>query len=364
MTMYNRLSGILTAVLLTACSADSDLGVNTPGAAGDSEEKIQVAAGWGATPTVTATRAAVEAIPFEDYEISDANPLKTAVWFSTTKSGSDFVFKAADGTFTYRGTDKFRNVARFVNNKPHFLINDVSYPDDDSEIAAVGLYPHNVSSVSAAHAADYDFSGNCDWTTSDGKIVTHAIDGISDLMVTNRMVAKKSDKYCTDGEYVAKRLHFDHLLTRLKVMVAANSNEAITSWGPITTLTLKNTVSQVQVNLNLDPSNPSRVTYSGSQDLIAFDGSYALKPTMQQIGHLMVGAPVLVSGSTYKYELTVQSENMTSAKSVTATFTLPSDGNFAGDVLVLSLSFFERLRVEANCTLEPMTDSEEYIFGN
>jgi len=93
--------------------------------------------------------------------------------------------------------------------------------------------------------------------------VTFTVDGSTDIMLTNEVTGSPSAKFNQE----AQAFTFAHQLTQLQLKVYAESNKAVTDWGTISTIKVKNQQTACTVTL------PNQVTFSdGTESNVPFTG--------------------------------------------------------------------------------------------
>ena len=246
-------------LLMTACSKDGD----TPQLL--SEEK-PIAVSASITSQEATTRGAndalgdtKEAVPYEQVTPSGDKILDASVWFTTSS-----------GVYGDGGWDAFHQrhtEVKFNSASPVYPYEQSLMYPADGEVFCVGLYPYSSSA----------------WTTNVGNTTaTHEINGVDDLMYASQQSAGNKATIT-----VVPTLQFYHLLTWLKIIVKAESNDAVSAWGNITNITVTSPSSGLTVDLAKSISTAGDVityeegvvTYNGiPTDIIAFDGSSYTDP--------------------------------------------------------------------------------------
>jgi hypothetical protein len=93
--------------------------------------------------------------------------------------------------------------------------------------------------------------------------VSFTVDGSTDIMLTNEVTGSPSAKF----NQQAQAFTFAHQLTQLQLKVYAESNKAVTDWGTISTIKVKNQQTACTVTL------PNQVTFSdGTESNVPFTG--------------------------------------------------------------------------------------------
>ncbi len=166
---------------------------------------------------------------------------------------------------------------------------DVIYPTDDSPVYCIGMSPKSDATDETKQ-----------WSAAaDNKSVSHAIDGVQDLMFAPEISGSWNSHF--------PKQEYEHLLTWIKITICAASHEAIETWGKIKQITI-NSAKTVSVNLEADPS--SRYTYSGATSIYTMpDGGpgVALTTTIQEVGSVFCSPEV-------EYTVTVTAEDKNGAK--------------------------------------------------
>ena len=132
--------------------------------------------------------------------------------------------------------------------------------------------------------------------------VAYTISGKEDIMVTSEISGSRTDN-------TNKELTFNHLLTQLKFKLVAEDADAITYWGSITSITVKN----VEKDLVLNTGELSIATTSNKGDLEVSEEftSKALTTTPAENGYIMV------LPSTTAYVLNIKTAENTQGVDVT-----------------------------------------------
>ncbi len=174
------------------------------------------------------------------------NPLKVAVWASTT--ANVFEDLGANGT----GADKnvaLHTTANFTNGKEQ-LLNDAVYPDDPEKVVYfVGMHPE--SGWTAPETGD-----------TAGKTASKTFNGSEDVMFAPQISGKYAHNTETD---TWPTFQFHHLLTWLKVSVKADGQTVSDAWGKLKSLKIRST-NGVTVDLGRDYER-NCVSFSGEAEL-------------------------------------------------------------------------------------------------
>lgn len=192
------------------------------------------------------------------------NPLKVAVWASTT----EYVFP--DGTDNGKGGSNvvaLHTSANFTNGEEQ-LLNDAVYPKEGgSKVYFVGMHPENGWTTPAADDPDPALAAKA------GKIATKTFSGSEDVMFAPQI----------SGEYAQNvtewpKFEFRHLLTWLRVSIKADGEAVSKAWGRLKSLKVK---SPDGVTIDLSgaydptvPQNPDDPT--APQDRVSFSGDAEL----------------------------------------------------------------------------------------
>lgn len=185
--------------------------------------------------------------PFELLKPNQKNPLKAAVWAST----SPYEFKnvpGADGSDESGNVVALHTTANFTNGTEQ-LLDDAVYPKEDgTSVYFVGMHPEDGWSTPAE--AD-----------KEGKLATKIFDGSEDVMFAPKISGKYSENVETWPTFT-----FHHLLTWLRVTVKADGEAVADAWGRLKSLKVKsrNTVT-VDLIEEYDPA--TCVSFSGEAEL-------------------------------------------------------------------------------------------------
>lgn len=183
-------------------------------------------------------------VPYELTAPSLVAPLEVDVWASTTankfENGSD---NGSNGNVSYHTT------ARFTNAQEQ-LLDDVIYPKGNT-VYFVGMHPQG-------------------WATTNGTSAVYTFDGKDDVMFAPQINGKYAES--AKPEYWPV-LNFKHLLTWLRIEMAAESEAVRDAWGKVTKLTVKSR-NKVTVDLNReyvdkkhDDGADATVNFSEEMDL-------------------------------------------------------------------------------------------------
>lgn len=181
-------------------------------------------------------------VPYELTEPSAENPLKVAVWASTTP----YVFQNLKTNGEDNSSVSLHTTANFTNGSEQ-LLDDAVYPDKDgTEVYFIGLHPVG------------------GWVTPDngelsGKVATKTFNGSEDVMFAPQISGKYAQNVNTWPTF-----KFRHLLTWLRVKVNADGEVVANAWGKLKSLKIKSQNS-VTVDLNRDYDDNS-LSFSGNTE--------------------------------------------------------------------------------------------------
>ncbi len=173
--------------------------------------------------------------PFSLSKPNERNPLKVAVWASTT------IYKFEDldkkGTLAENGEVALHATANFTNGQEQ-LLNEAVYPSDGTTVYFVGLHP----AVSEA---------NTGWTTNGaGTIAEKTFNGSEDVMFAPQITGVYGQNVETWPTF-----KFNHLLTWLRVRLKAEDEIVSEAWGKLKSLEVKSASGNtVTVDLSKDYS--------------------------------------------------------------------------------------------------------------
>ncbi len=305
----------------------------------DSNIQLSVAIGDIETSSRAATDP-VEANPYRGSTPSVTNPFDTAIWFR--EDGG--VYNNAPTEPTYL---PIHTSAKFTGPQLTYVFYrdaasneyNLQYPTDNTNVYCVGLYPKD------------------GWETTDGQVVTHPIDGQSDLM----FAAEKSGTWNVHFD----ALEYNHLLTWIKIAVCATSHHTAEAWGDIEQITITG-----QSGLKIDLMTGA-CTYDGNYSprtvkLLDTNGpdnpKVHINTTMHEVGSIFCSPET-------SYTLTIKTTNNTEARSITldnlldengAILTDPNDAR--GKCYVLSLYFKPYNVIEGACLLNAWSNQNEDIY--
>ncbi len=203
------------------------------------------------------TESTITRVPYEQTTPS-ATPegvLRTAIWASSVDTSfNDKGWNGRTdevGNAVENGTVAIHTTANFVSGAPQLLTAAV-YPKSGTMVYFVGLYPQT----------GWSHNGNAD---KEGiTVANYTFNGSQDVMFADRVDGKYAevDENNSNPNSNIEQLNFYHLLTLLKIKIAAENEEAKTAWGNVINIniTSKNTVS-IDILNKLDTANPTTVTY-------------------------------------------------------------------------------------------------------
>ena len=111
--------------------------------------------------------------------------------------------------------------------------------------------------------------------------VAYTISGKEDIMVTSEISGSRTDN-------TGKELTFNHLLTQLKFKLVAEDADAITYWGSITSITVKNVEKNLVLKLNTGELSIATTSNKGDLEVSEEFTSKALTTTPAENGYIMV----------------------------------------------------------------------------
>ena len=349
-------------VLLAACA--SDITDATGQDAQGQDSRISVAMGLRSLEVATRATETVTAQSFAGREPTEENPFHPWVWFTRTQG--DYSDEAA----------KWHNKVKFTSATLTFPDTDVEYdtanPGDYTY--CIGLYPTDDGLWGIE-----DTSG---WTSEQraalvGSCLAADISGQQDLMFAAEEKGSINDKFKStilgENDAADNRLQFHHLLTWLKIRVTAGEQGAGESWGKVKLLEVK-TQQHVRMDLGTGtifeqgPTTDSYQVKAFAPDPNDVDNPQQYKDLEPATPEDPQIASVLVVPAT-EYEITYQTEQMQSSAKTTVQLKdingvdITSADGARNKVFVITLSFFSLNKVEASCTLEPMTDEQDALYG-
>lgn len=355
------LSIAAAALLLSACSESLETTSDVAQQAQD--DRIQVALGVTQMDVTTRTTQTVTAKSFAGREPTEDNPFYPMVWFSDDETKGIYTLTDA----------AHRNKVKFTSTTLTFPDTDIEYntTDKSKKTWCFGLYPTNDGLWGVENTAGWD-------PAPVGTVLYADISGQEDLMFADQVSGSINDKFNSDikgeNDPTDKRLQFHHLLTWLKIRVCAGEQGAGEAWGKVKLLQVK-TQRRVRIDLGTgqiyekpsdeywinafvpDPDDP--VNPQPFKDL---EPATPEDPMVASV--LAVPAP--------SYDIKYQTEEMTEAKTITVqmkdltmgpTEWLDNADQARNKVFVITLFFYTREKVEAQCTLEPMTEEMDLVYG-
>ena len=358
------------ALLLAACASEVSDAEGHDGAPGQ-DSRISVAMGIRGLEVGTRTTQTVTAQSFAGREPTETNPFYPMVWFSTSQ-GTGYTDDAS--------TDPAHcNKVKFTSATLTFPDTDVLYDTEhpNNYTYCIGLYPTDAGLWGIENTSDANGWTQTQRDALQGQCLAADIQGQEDLMFAAEEKGSINDKFKSTilGEANAQdnRLQFHHLLTWLKIRVNAAEQGAGESWGKVKLIEVK-TDRHVRVDLgsgSIFTEGPTSDTYQ----VPAFAPDPADPDNPQQYKDLEPATPedpqiasILVVPAK-EYEIKYQTESMADKQPITVKLH-DIDGNLiqnADDarnkIFVITLSFYKQDKVEAECTLEPMTDEQDALYG-
>lgn len=134
--------------------------------------------------------------------------------------------------------------------------------------------------------------------------VAYTISGKEDIMVTSEISGSRTDN-------TNKELTFNHLLTQLKFKLVAENADAITYWGSITSITVKDVEKDLVLNLNTGELTVAPTPNKGDLEVSEGFTSKELTTTPAENGYIMV------LPSTTAYVLNIKTAENTQGVDVT-----------------------------------------------
>jgi len=350
------------ALLLAACA--SDITDATGQDAQGQDSRISVAMGLRSLEVATRATETVTAQSFAGREPTEENPFHPWVWFTRTQG--DYSDEAA----------KWHNKVKFTSATLTFPDTDVEYDtaNPGNYTYCIGLYPTDDGL--------WGIENTSGWTSEQraalvGSCLAADISGQQDLMFAAEEKGSINDKFKStilgENDAADNRLQFHHLLTWLKIRVTAGEQGAGESWGKVKLLEVK-TQQHVRMDLGTGTIFEQGPT-TDSYQVKAFAPDPTDVDNLQQYKDLEPATPedpqiasVLVVPAT-EYEITYQTEQMQSPAKTTVQLKdingvdITSADAARNKVFVITLSFFSLNKVEASCTLEPMTDEQDALYG-
>lgn len=230
------------SILFFACQKE-EADINT-----DSAQRIYLRA--TVENTILMSRA-----PFSLSEPDENNPLKVAVWASTTKD--QFQGLGKTGTVADNGDVALHTTANFSNGKEQ-LLNEAVYPKNETPVYFVGLHP--VQQDGESERWQVDDTGTKAKTTFNGS---------EDIMFAPQIKGVYS---ANKDEVTWPTFQFHHLLTWLIVRVKAENEDVSAAWGKLKGLQLRSSVGNtVTIDLRVGDNydfekqtfDPKCVSFSG-----------------------------------------------------------------------------------------------------
>lgn len=349
------------ALLLSACSES----LETVGDAAQQaqDDRIQVALGVTQMDVTTRTTQTVTAKSFVGREPTEDNPFYPMVWFSDDETKGHYTLTDA----------AHRNKVKFTSTTLTFPDTDIEYntADKTKPTWCFGLYPTNDGLWGVENTAGWD-------PAPVGTVLYADISGQEDLMFADQVSGSINDKFNSDikgeNDPTDKRLQFHHLLTWLKIRICAGEQGAGEAWGRVQSVKVK-TQRRVRIDLGTGQiyEKPSDEYWINAfvpdpDDPVNPQPYKDLEPTTPE--DPMVASVLAVPAASYDIEY--KTEQMNDPKTINVGLKSidmgPLDWITTADearnkVFVITLFFYTREKVEAQCTLEPMSDDMDLVYG-
>lgn len=326
------LASIVLALSLVSCDNDHGANVDMPAI---KESVISLNAGIASMDSTRAMEADV-------YTGTSAAGMEAAVWFSRECGVYEYNDAPQAPTFLpYRANVKYDNGSpTTVYVDPTNKNNPLTYPINDAagnEVYCVGLYP------------------NSGWECADGKSVSHAIDGATDIMFADQIVGSWETPFATQ--------EYKHLLMWVKVEAEVVDQMAIHQWGALEDVTIE---SSNGVSITFPTSGIANSTIEYAEDKIEINvlGSAASLPltsTSQMLGSLLC-APMS------KIKLKVKTANIEEkiievALNDLSGNVITSPAQTVGKLFIINLYFNAFHNIEATCNLVPWNEQNVDLVG-
>ncbi len=215
--------------------------------------------------------------PYYSTEPSAGSPLEAAIWASTTR----YIYPAGGSNGRTDGTVAVHTTARFQSAREQLIAGIYYNQDHITPVYFVGLHPA---------------SG---WiSNAENTVASFTFDGRQDVM----FAPETTGQYPENGQKTVPALHFNHLLSQIRLSIQAESDAIAVAWGKINSIKLidPNGDSNSRANINLNnggvtfdtPSIDAYNFYSISSDAI-FPGpqAYELKTEEEELAYVLC-APV------------------------------------------------------------------------
>lgn len=271
--------------------------------------------------------------------------MEASVWFSNVCGTYTYnANPSAPNYLPYRATVKYLDGPTTVYVDPQNRNKPLSYPIENSSAYCVGLYP-----------AD-------GWESSDGKVVSHAIDGSSDIMLAEQLEGSWERPFTTQT--------YRHLLTWVKIEARAADIEAISQWGNITQICVTNPHNKVEITFAEEMNSSSTIEYTGAPNSL-----YALNDspgTPLSVNAKTVGELLCAPFASIQLDITTKSAVRTVTKSITVDL-YDENGNkltaenylshTVGKLFIINLYFKSYEDVDAVCSLIPWNEQNVDLNG-
>lgn len=268
------------------------------------------------------SKAAVSANPFLGSDLSE-NALWAELWFSLQPGEYAVATPSNSDTYIPCHTE----VIFSTNDITPILYNGnetqaLKYPTNEDYIYCVGLYPQEV------------------WRWDNQHKFVAPITGRDDLMFASEIKGR--------WDAQLKSQCFSHMLTWIKVVVCATSNEAAQIWGDISSISTS-TAEEIRIS----EADGTGISYIGAQNLSMID-----TPVPLSINHRETGSVFCAPSS----DITLK---VTTSKGLSASKRLTIAGGFlAGKQYVIVLYFNELSIIEGMCSLNSWENQNDNLYLN
>jgi len=285
------------------------------------------------------SRAGIAGAEADPYLPQDGVPFEAAVWV-----------RNYDGYYENSPTGDtnlpVHTTVKFDGSQMAYLMYDnknLKYPTDNKKVYCVGLYP---------------VSEPLKWKTTDNKIVSHPINGETDLMFAPEIEGSWNLKFTTQ--------QYEHLLTWIKINICATSHDAVDAWGTIKQICITSD-SEVQVDLK-----SGTYKYIGEQLIYTMSNSCTLSTSIHEVGSVFCSpekeyqVTVITTNKNGKVEARTipLSLNLIDIDDGDKTTEVTHEDQARGKCFVFSLYFTPHKVIDGVCTLNSWNNQNEDIYLN
>lgn len=194
-------------------------------------------------------------------------------------------------------------------------------------------------------------------------VVSHAIDGATDLMFSDLMKGSYENNY--------EEFMFEHLLTWISFNASVTSSDAADIWGTITSVQITTPKNSLQITLSNDLNNGSTIEYLGvPQDVqVVSGGDIPLSVKAVKVGDALCSPPQKnpENEQEYGYKVVVATSKVGSKEIFVPLYDTDNEKitepvEAIGKLFAISLYFNEVSVVQGVCTMKYWEDVTEDLY--